>query len=340
MAITARTLEILELHSARLVDAFVRTGYTSPRANFSTGRDFVVADFSRLDTNYPYILFVPQNETETLLEAELTTLGHVIERGIELKALTQDPGGVTAQLQDANGQMEEVRARYVLGCDGAHSTVRHALSLPFPGKGYPWTAFLADVKIESEVGKNGLTQFSNARGLAMLIPRQDYYTRVVTIDTAYQQSSPHTDLSLEELQESVSAIVPVPIRLREPFWLTRWSVQLRQVPRYRLGRVFVAGDAAHIHSPACGQGLNTGVQDGYNVAWKLALVIRGQAPESLLDSYQQERHPVGEQALRVSNLLLRSTLIPNTFVRTGRDLAFKAFRTARVGNPDTTANKR
>jgi hypothetical protein len=139
----------------------------------------------------------------------------------------------------------------------------------------------------------------------------------------YQNSSVHEEPMLDELQESVNAIVPVPARLSEPRWLTHWSAQLRQVPRYRVGRVFVAGDAAHIHSPAGGQGLNTGIQDAYNLAWKLALVLRGEAPESILDTYQTERHPVGQQAMITSDLILRTTFLPNNFVRKGRDLIVK-----------------
>ena len=324
LALHARTLEILELLSPRLADAFVRTGYTSPSSHLTLGCTTVTTDFSRLDTSYPYILLVPQSRTEALLEAHLNELGYTIERGIELKALTQAPDHVTVQLQDAAGQVEEIHARYVLGCDGAHSTTRHALGLPFPGKGYPWTAFLGDVKIESTAGKNGLSQFANERGLAILLPFQDGYTRVVTIDTSYQHSSAREDLTLDELQESVNAIIPVPLRVRDPRWLTRWSAQLRQVPRYRVGRVFLAGDAAHIHSPAGGQGLNTGVQDAYNVAWKLALVLRRQAPENVLNTYELERYPVGMQILHASDTLLRSAFAPNSLVRTGRNLAMKA----------------
>jgi 2-polyprenyl-6-methoxyphenol hydroxylase-like FAD-dependent oxidoreductase len=323
LALHARTLEILELLSVQLADTFVRAGYTSPGASLSLGNNTIVTDFSRLDTNYPYILFVPQAETEALLEAHLTSSGHAIERGVELKVVLQGPDEVTVQLQDVDGQVEEVTARYVLGCDGAHSTTRHAIGLPFLGKGYPWMAFLGDVKLESTAGKNGLSQFSNERGLAILLPFQDGYVRVVTIDTAYQNSFAREDLTLDELQASMNAIIPVSTYARDPRWLTRWSAQLRQVPRYRVGRVFVAGDAAHIHSPAGGQGLNTGVQDAYNVAWKLALVLRGQAPESLLDTYHLERYPVGQQVMRSSDSLLRSSLAHKTLMSTGRNFAIK-----------------
>jgi len=323
-ALHARTLEILELLSARLAEAFVRIGYRSPGSNLVLGSTTVHTDYSHLDTSYPYILFVPQTETEALLEAHLSELGHAIERGIELKALTQSPDTVTVQLQDARGRVEEIHARYVLGCDGAHSTTRHAIGLPFLGKGYPWTAFLGDVTVESTAGKNGFSQFTNERGLAILLPFQDGSTHVVTIDTAYQNSSAREDLTLDELQESVHAILPVPIRVRDPRWLTRWSAQLRQAPHYRVGRVFLAGDAAHIHSPAGGQGLNTGIQDAYNVAWKLALVLRGQAPEDLLNTYELERHPIGKQILHASDTLLNSMLKPNMLMRMGRNLAIKA----------------
>ncbi len=325
LALQARTLEILELQSPRLADACVRGGYTAPGGTLSAGRDSVTVDFWGLDTRYPYFLFIPQVKTEELLEAHLAELGQTIERGVELKALTQGTDDTTAQLHYANGQTEEVHARYVLGCDGAHSVVRHSLGLPFPGKGYPWTAFLADVKIDGELAKKGLAQFSSERGLAMFFPFQDGYNRVITIDSAYQNSSEHEEPTLDELQESVNAIVPVPTRLSEPRWKTRWSSQLRQVTRYRVGRVFVAGDAAHIHSPAGGQGLNTGIQDAYNLTWKLALVLRGEAPESLLDTYHAERYPVGQHAMTTSDLVLRSALLPNKFARQTRDFIVKTF---------------
>jgi 2-polyprenyl-6-methoxyphenol hydroxylase-like FAD-dependent oxidoreductase len=324
LTLHARTLELLELSSAKLADTFVREGYTAPGANMSAGTDHpVVADFSGLDTRYPYLLIVPQARTEEVLEAHLSVLGHAIERGVELKNLTQGADGVIAHLQNADGQTERVHACYVLGCDGAHSTVRHSLGLPFPGKGYAWTAFLGDVKLDGEVTRKGLTQFSNERGLALVFPFQDDYSRVITIDTVYQNSSAHEELTLDELQDSVNAILPAPTRLSEPRWLTRWSAQLRQIPRYRVGCVFLAGDAAHVHSPAGGQGLNTGVQDAYNLAWKLALVLQRQAPESLLDTYQTERHPVGQQAIRSSDILLRTMFQPNTAVRTGRNFAVR-----------------
>ncbi len=325
LVLHARTLEILELHSPRLADACVRAGYTAPGGTLSAGSDSVTVDFWSLDTSYPYFLFLPQAKIEELLEAHLAELGQAIERGVELKALTQGTDDSTVQLQYANGQTEEVHARYVLGCDGAHSVVRHALGLPFLGKGYPWTAFLADVKIDGEIAKKGLAQFSSERGLAMFFPFQDGYNRVITIDSAYQNSAVHEEPTLDELHESVNAIVPVPTRLSEPRWKTRWSSQLRQVPRYRVGRVFVAGDAAHIHSPAGGQGLNTGIQDAYNLTWKLALVLRGEAPESLLDTYHAERYPVGQQAMTTSDLVLRSALLPNKFARQTRDFIVKTF---------------
>jgi 2-polyprenyl-6-methoxyphenol hydroxylase-like FAD-dependent oxidoreductase len=318
----ARTLELLELSSAKLADTFVREGYTAPGVNLSAGVEHpVVADFSGLDTRYPYLLIVPQARTEELLEAHLATFGHAIERGIELKDLTQDAGEVIVHLQCTDGRAEQVHARYVVGCDGAHSAVRHALGLPFPGKGYSWTAFMGDVKLDEEITSKGLTQFLNARGVVMVFPFQDGYNRVIAIDTVCQHQSAHEALTLDELQDSVNAIVGAPTRLSEPRWLTRWSAQLRQIPQYRVGRVFLAGDAAHIHSPAGGQGLNTGVQDAYNLAWKLALVLHGQAPESLLDTYQTERHPVGRKVLRSSDLLLRTTLLPNSAARTGRNFA-------------------
>jgi 2-polyprenyl-6-methoxyphenol hydroxylase-like FAD-dependent oxidoreductase len=324
LAIHARTMELLDLSSAKLADEFVRRGYTTPSVNLNanSGRQMDATNFSHLATNYPYMLIVPQAETEELLEAHLTSLGQHIERGYELQHFTQDTNGVTATVQTPAGT-EEIHASYLIGCDGAHSTVRHVLALPFPGHGYPWTAFLADVKLDGEIANKGISQFSNERGIAMLFPFRDGYIRVITVDTHYQNSSKQEELTLEELQDSIDAIVPAKPHLSDPLWMTRWTAQLRQVKRYRVGRVFLAGDAAHIHSPAGGQGMNTGMQDAFNLAWKLALVLHKQAPVNLLDTYHAERHPVGAQVLRVSDMLVRAARIHNPILKGVGSLAFK-----------------
>jgi 2-polyprenyl-6-methoxyphenol hydroxylase-like FAD-dependent oxidoreductase len=329
LVIHARTLETLSLSSGELLDAFMRKGFTAPGIDLNFNEEQPVStEMHYLDTNYPYMLIVPQSETEELLETQFKTYGGKIERGSELLGFTQYENVVVAKIRTAQGKEETVNARYVLGCDGAHSMVRHILHLPFRGKGYQWTAFLADVKIEGPLAHGGIAHFSNTRGLALIIPFQDGYFRIITIDTAYQNSNKQEELTLAELQESVNAIIPQPVPITDARWLNRWNAQLRQVSQYRVGRIFLAGDAAHIHSPAGGQGMNTGMQDAFNLAWKLALVIHKQASEDLLDSYQSERYPVGESVLQFSDIILRNRLIHSafhTYLRGIRKVAVRTF---------------
>jgi len=328
LVVHARTLEAMDLMG--LADIFVARGYTMSGVELGSDSDHPIrAAMSRLNTRFPYMLVLPQVETEEILETHLRTHGIVVERETELLDVTPHDDAVIAHVRVTGGGDEAnraIRARYVVGCDGAHSAVRHAVGLPFTGHGYGWTAFLADVKIAGDYPKGGLWQFSSPRGVALVAPFRDGYFRVITIDAAYSRG-PHTlhttDLTLAELQESVNAIIPTKPTLTEPRWITRWGAQLRQVPAYRVGRVFLAGDAAHVHSPAGGQGLNTGMQDGFNLAWKLAFVLRGQAPNTLLDSYDAERAPVGRQVLRTSDLILRSMLIRNKALRAIREAALR-----------------
>ncbi len=212
-----------------------------------------------------------------------------------------------------------------MGADGANSFVRETLGLPFEGSSYVWNAFLGDVLMDGHVVTGGTEQYSNARGLALILPFQDGAVRVITIDRAHQQEPPSRDLELAELQESARAILGKPVTLRDPRGLSRWGSELKQVPRYRVGRAFLAGDAAHTHSPAGGQGMNTGIQDAFNLGWKLAQVVRGGAPEALLDSYQVERHPVGQRALRTSDLILHGLLVRRQPLRWLRDTLFRVF---------------
>ena len=321
----AKTLETLDLAGDGLADTFVQHGYTAPGFDFgsATARP-IRAEMSGLDTRFPYLLVLPQAEIEHLMEEHLLTLGGTVERDTTLLSFAQRDESVRAQIQSADGQEEFLTVRYLLGCDGAHSAVRHTLGLPFEGRGYPWTAFLGDVKIDGELPRAGIFQIASSRGIAIIQPfQEDDYYRIVILDAASQHSTAKKDLSLAELQESVNAIVPTQPQLKEPRWLTRWGAQLRQVPTYRVGRVFLAGDAAHIHSPAGGQGLNTGLQDAFNLAWKLALVLQGQAPATLLDSYNTERHPIGERVLHLSNVVLRSVQVHTPLLRGLRDLMFR-----------------
>ena len=325
LVVHARTLELLDGLGA--ADELVRRGYTSPGIDFSSDADKPLrASMYRLQTRYPFILILPQAETEAVIENRLNGLGVRVERGRELVGFDQDADGVLATIRDADGggAEERIEVGYLVGADGSRSVVRERLGIPFEGRSYEWTAFLGDCRVEGHHAEGGTEQHSNGRGLAFIVPFEDGSHRFVTIDRKYQGGPRRTDLSLNELRESASAILGKPLTLRDPVWLTRWGASLKIADRYRDRRVFLAGDAAHTHSPAGGQGMNTGVQDAFNLGWKLAGVAAGIMPPSLLDTYEAERRPVGERVLKTSDRLIRSLLLTNPVLRGLRELAVRA----------------
>lgn len=253
----------------------------------------------------------------------MNELGVEVERDRQLTSFTETGTTVRSVIEDNEGSSFELESRYLVGADGAHSIVRKTLNLPFEGSSYDWTAFLGDVQLHGHHAEGGTEQHSNDRGLAFIVPFKDSSHRIVTIDRRYQNEPKKQDLSLAELQESISAILEKPVKLSDPAWLTRWGSSLRLASQYQVGRVFLGGDATHTHSPAGGQGLNTGVQDAFNLGWKLAFAVKGDAPTTLLDTYHTERFPIGKKILRTSDFLLRSLLVNQPIARSLREFLFR-----------------
>ncbi|MEU9923497.1 rifampin monooxygenase [Streptomyces griseoluteus] len=250
----------------------------------------------RLDTAHPYGLATPQAVTERLLGAWARELGAEIRRGQEVVALSQDADGVTVGLADGT----DLRARYAVGCDGGRSTVRKLLGVGFPGEAASVETLLGDMEatedpatiaaVVEEVRKTQL-RF----GLSPDVDGQKgVYRVIVPADGVAEDRAAPT---LAEFQQQLRAVAGTDFGVHSPRWLSRFGDATRQAERYRVGRVLLAGDAAHIHPPAGGQGLNLGVQDAFNLGWKLAAEVRGWAPDGLLDSYHAERHPVGARVL-------------------------------------------
>ncbi len=324
MVVHARTLELMNIWG--VADEMVHRGYTSPGIDFSANsKKPLRANIHKLDTQFPYILILPQAETEEILESYLNKLGVEIERGRSLAEFSQTKEGVYGTIECVESGMSNFDTRYIVGADGVNSLTRKTLGLPFEGSSYSWTAFLGDVRVYGHHAEGGTEQFSNNRGLGFIVPFEDGFHRVVTIDRNYQDDRDTRDLKLEELQESIGAIMEKQVELRDPKWLTRWGSSLRLVPQYRVGRVFLSGDAAHTHSPAGGQGMNTGIQDAFNLGWKIAFVVKGEAPEALLNTYNLERHAVGKRVLRISDFLLRSLLLRQPLLRRLRVALFRIF---------------
>lgn len=321
LVVHARTLEFMDILG--VADEMVRRGYTSPGIDFSSSSEKPLrANMYGLDTRFPFILVLPQAETEAILESRLNELGVEVERGRTLTDFQETDGEVYSTIECLEGGEFEVKSRYLVGADGSKSVVRKTLDLPFEGASYDWTAFLGDVNLEGHHAEGGTEQHSSDRGLAFIVPFNDGSHRIVTIDRQYQNKDTR-ELKIEELQESISAILGKQVQLSDPKWLTRWGASLRQAPQYRVGRVLLGGDAVHTHSPAGGQGLNTGIQDAFNLGWKLALALEGTAPESILDTYNNERHAIGQKVLRTSDLLLKSLLIRQPILRGLRTLLFQ-----------------
>jgi 2-polyprenyl-6-methoxyphenol hydroxylase-like FAD-dependent oxidoreductase len=254
---------------------------------------------ARPDVPYPNPWFVPQYRTEELLRERLAQEGHHVEQATELVGFTQDDDGVTAVLRTADGRTEQVRACYLVGADGGRSTVRKHLGVPFHGETDEDTqALIADVRVEG-LGRDHGWMFLHGKGGVPLMPLAGTDLFTVT-------ATPPSDgeVTLDYLQRMVTeATGGNDVRLTELTWATTWRSNARLAERFRVGNVFLAGDAAHVCPPTGGQGMNTGIQDSYNLGWKLAAVLGG-APAALLDTYEAERIPTARAALALAAELL------------------------------------
>ncbi|MFD7324971.1 FAD-dependent monooxygenase [Streptomyces sp. NPDC059875] len=312
----ARTLE--QLDARGLADELIATG--TPITELRLFRRLTL-DLARLPSRFPYLLITPQYKVERLLERRALSSGVEFRYGTELRGLSQDADQVTAELTDPDGTPTTLRARYLVGTDGVRSAVRTALDLPFPGTAVIRSIVLADVRLTEEpeelLSVNGVGD-----AFAFIAPFGDGWYRVMGWNRARQvpDSEP---VDLDEVRDIARLALGTDYGMHDARWISRFHSDERQAPAYRVGRVFLAGDAAHVHSPAGGQGMNTGLQDAANLSWKLAAVLRGEAPdpEALLDSYQSERHPVGAAVLRSSGAIVRLAMARGPLLRTARALA-------------------
>ncbi|MER8046055.1 FAD-dependent monooxygenase [Streptomyces sp. NPDC094032] len=322
-SVHARTLE--QLDARGLADELVATG--TPVTDLRLfGR--LALDLSRLPSRFPYLLLTPQYEVERLLERRARAAGVDFRYGTELRGLHQNTDSVTADLLTA-GAPSPLRARYLVGTDGSRSTVRTALGLPFPGSSVIRSMVLADVRLAEEPGKL-LTVTASEDAFAFIAPFGDGWYRVMGWDRTHQAAD-DDPVGLDEVRDITRRALGSDLGMHDARWISRFHSDERQAPAYRSGRVFLAGDAAHVHSPAGGQGMNTGLQDAANLSWKLAATLRGEArdPEALLDSYQAERHPVGATVLRSSGTLVRLAMAHTPLQRTARTLATRLLGTVR-----------
>ena len=317
VVIWPRTLELLDIQG--IAQTFVDAGVPARGARIlGEGRELVHAHFDLARSPFPFALLIPQSETEALLEQALAAAGVQVERQVELLSFADDGQQVSATLRHADCREESTAAAWLAACDGAHSTVRHALGLAFDGDTLESGWILADVQIDGELPNDLMTIGWQPEGVMAYFPMGGRRFRVIAEAGSASDTSEPT---LAQVQSLIDSRGPQGLRAHDPVWLSHFRINERKIKDYRHGRIFLAGDAAHIHSPAGGQGMNTGMQDVFNLAWKLALVHKGKAAPALLDSYSPERSAIGDQVLSSTGRMTRVALLHNPLLRELRDLA-------------------
>lgn len=275
-------------------------------------------------TRYPQPIILPQSETERILTERLSALGGGVERGLELTGFEQDAEGVSCDLRNPDGRTETVRARWLVGCDGSRSLVRKTLGIGFTGDSVVQTFVLCDVRVEPPPPRGTMQADMVGGSMLAIFPVTDGVWRVIGDREPGGPDASHPP-DLEEMRRLLVRHGRAAIKISDPSWLAAFRIGERRAESYREGRVLLAGDAAHIHSPTGGQGMNLGVQDAYNLAWKLALLTRGHGEaDALLDSYECERAPVADEVIRNSGRLLRLGLMDNPVAGAARNIIFRA----------------
>jgi 2-polyprenyl-6-methoxyphenol hydroxylase-like FAD-dependent oxidoreductase len=292
MAINATVVELLEQRG--LMEVLEEDGFEFPQAHFA----HLGLDLTKLPEKHPYNYAVPHSQLTRRLADRAAELGVEVSYGAEVVGLDQDGTGVDVTVR-SGGELRRIRASYLVGCDGVTSAVRGLAQIGFPGVAQPFYGITGDVRVAPGdpilelVGRN-----QQPNGFLAVGPSGDGTFRVITGELDLEPADRQAPVTLAELHARIAQITGSDMRMTEgsAVWLSRWDADTRQADRYRAGRVFLAGDSAHVHFPFGGQGLSTGIEDAVNLGWKLAAQVHGWAPPGLLDSYQDERHPVGARA--------------------------------------------
>jgi 2-polyprenyl-6-methoxyphenol hydroxylase-like FAD-dependent oxidoreductase len=308
LAVQPRTLEVLR--GLGIAQTLVERGNDTSQLRLHAGERVVVVrlfDVGLEDTAYPFLLFISQAETEAVLSERLAEQGVPVERNVELVEFEAGADAVRCTLRHGDETTERLHARYLVGCDGAHSSVRQGAGIPFEGAAYPQTIVLGDLEVDGDLERDVGHAFLGEGGMLFFFPLAQPATwRMLGIrppgdEDEHERAEP----TLADLQVIADAFTGGRLRLRDPVWLTYFRLHHRHATRYRAGRVFLADDAAHVHSPAGAQGMNTGIQEASNLGWKLALVANGIAEEALLETYEIERQPIGRFVLRFTDRAAR-----------------------------------
>ncbi|MEU2087108.1 FAD-dependent monooxygenase [Nocardia beijingensis] len=314
----ARTLEVLE--QLGIADELVATGDIVARFTVHDGgRTLATIGFDGLPTRYPYTLMTPQDTTEAVLLKRLRKAGGEVRRPYQVTRVVEENGGVTVDYTDETGTPGSIRADYVIGTDGMHSIVREQAGIGFTGATYPESFVLADVRMDWPIGRDEVALHLSREGVMVVAPLPDEeqpnrFRVVATLDTAPEHST------AADIQALLDARGPGgTVRVREVLWSSRFRVHHRVADHYRSGRILLAGDAAHVHSPAGGQGMNTGIQDAAALGPLLARVLAGE-PDTLLDDYETTRRPVALGVVSFTDRMTKMATLHARPARTVRNL--------------------
>jgi 2-polyprenyl-6-methoxyphenol hydroxylase-like FAD-dependent oxidoreductase len=318
IALHARTLELF--HQIGVVEEFLELGHKATgMAVHTRARRRTSVDFGELDSPYPFVLMLGQDQTQRILDRRLERLGVNIERGVEVLKLEPHNDGVELAARRIGEQSgRALQARWVVGCDGAHSIVRRHLGVPFDGDDYGQDWLMAEVGIDWQMERERFHVFSYTSAPMVCFPMPGGRWRVIMPQVPNREGERQAP-KMQEIERLAAMRGPTGMKLSDPTLLAAFRCYRRQTSVMRSGHLLVAGDAAHIHSPAGGQGMNTGLQDAANLAWKLALVVGGDASPALLDTYQEERHPIAAGVLAFTHNLVRVFTVTSSGQRWLRD---------------------
>ncbi|MFI9406130.1 FAD-dependent monooxygenase [Nocardia sp. NPDC052316] len=328
----ARTLEVL--NELGIAEELIAKGIVVPRFTVHDGaRTLATIRFDGLPTPYPYTLMTPQDTTEAVLLARLRKAGGDVRRPYQVTRLVNENDGVTVEYTDGDGASGTLRADYVIGADGMHSVVREQAGIEFAGDTYPASFVLADVQMDWPIARNEVALHLSPEGVTVVAPlpdaaEQNRYRVVATLDDAPEHPT------RDDIQTVLDTRGPGgDIKVREVLWSSRFRVHHRVAAHYRAGRILLAGDAAHVHSPAGGQGMNTGIQDAATLGPLLTRVLAGE-PDTLLDTYETTRRPIALGVVAFTDRMTRMATLHPRPARALRNLAIStltripAFRTA------------
>jgi len=303
MVLQARSLEIFDqmgiaqraIEIGQIADGFGAFFHSKSPVKIS------LRGISESSTHFPFLLMLEQAKTEKLLSDFLMSQGHFVERKSTFISFEENEQGIISIIKNTDGIEEKIYTKYIIGCDGTHSQVREQMNLPFIGSTYPQSLFVLDCKLDITLPENEFYFSFNGKYITGLFPLKEGRYRI--LGTVPDELEGSDTITFNDIKKGFEKRVPVDISLRDPEWISMYHAHHQYAPAFKKGNCFIAGDAAHIHSPIGGQGMNTGLQDAYNLAWKLSLVIKGKAPELLLNTYTEERLVVAKKIVRTTDTI-------------------------------------